>query len=161
MNASAPHTLAPYLTNDLPGIGGVLKHEPEDFVVEEIPAYQPCGEGEHLFLWVEKRDVSAEDLVAHVARSVGIRREDIGIAGQEAETMTGVFVPAATPKAVVDLLQREISSIVNAPDIKAKLLQAGVEAEGNSTVDFTAYVKADIAKWKKVITDAKIPLIGG
>jgi tripartite-type tricarboxylate transporter receptor subunit TctC len=51
--------------------------------------------------------------------------------------------------------------IVNAPDIMAKLLQAGVEAEGNSSADFTAYVNAEIAKWKKVITDAKIPLIGG
>jgi tripartite-type tricarboxylate transporter receptor subunit TctC len=87
--------------------------------------------------------------------------EDIGITGQEAETMTGVFVPAGTPKAIVDLLQREISAIVNAPDIKAKLLQAGVEAEGNSPADFAAYVNADIAKWKKVITDAKVPLIGG
>ena len=87
--------------------------------------------------------------------------EDIGIAGQEAETMTGVFVPAGTPKAIVHLLQREISAIVNAPDIKAKLLQAGVEAEGNSPADFAAYVNADIAKWKKVITDAKVPLIGG
>src|SRR5262245_36135237 len=87
--------------------------------------------------------------------------EDIGITEQEAETMTGVFVPVGTPKAIVDLLQREISAIVNAPDIKAKLLQAGVEAEGNSPADFAAYVNADIAKWKKVITDAKVPLIGG
>src|SRR5262249_60594621 len=87
--------------------------------------------------------------------------EDIGITGQEAETMTGVFVPAGTPKAIVDQLQSEISAIVNAPDIKEKLLQAGVEAEGNSPADFAAYVNADIAQWKKVITDAKVPLIGG
>ncbi len=87
--------------------------------------------------------------------------EDIGIKGQEAETMTGVFVPAGTPKAIVDLLQREISTIVNAPDMKARLLQAGVEADGNSPADFAAYVKADLAKWKKVIADAKIPHIGG
>jgi tripartite-type tricarboxylate transporter receptor subunit TctC len=75
--------------------------------------------------------------------------------------MTGVFVPAGTPKATVDLLQREISAIVNEPDMKAKLLQAGVEPEGNSPAEFAAYVKAEVAKWKKVIADAKIPLIGG
>jgi tripartite-type tricarboxylate transporter receptor subunit TctC len=85
--------------------------------------------------------------------------EEIGIKGQEAETMTGVFVPAGTPKAIVDQLQKEISTIVNTPDIKAKLLQAGVEAEGNSSADFAAYVKAEIAKWKKVIADAKITKI--
>ena len=85
--------------------------------------------------------------------------EEFGIRGQEAETMTGVFVPAGTPKPIVDLLQREFSAVVNDPDIKAKLLAAGVEAEGNSTADFTAYVKAEVVKWKKVIEDAKIPKI--
>ena len=77
--------------------------------------------------------------------------DELGIKGQEAETMTGVFVPAGTPKAIVDLLQREISAIVNVPDIKAKLLQLGVEAEGDSSAAFAAYVKAEVAKWKKVI----------
>jgi tRNA pseudouridine13 synthase len=88
---------APYLTSNLPGIGGALKREPEDFVVEELPAYQPCGEGEHLFLWIEKRDVSAEDLVAHLARSLNMRREDVGVAGlkdRRAVTRQFVSVPA-------------------------------------------------------------------
>jgi tripartite-type tricarboxylate transporter receptor subunit TctC len=82
--------------------------------------------------------------------------EEFGIKGQEAETMTGVFVPAGTPKEIVDLLQREISTIVNAPDVKDGLLQLGIEAEGDSSAAFAAYVKADMAKWKKVIEDAKI-----
>ncbi|MEX2034176.1 MAG: tripartite tricarboxylate transporter substrate binding protein, partial [Xanthobacteraceae bacterium] len=82
--------------------------------------------------------------------------EELGVKGQEAETMTGVFVPAGTPKAIVERLQREISTIVNAPDVKARLLQLGIEAEGNSSADFAAYVKAEVAKWKKVIEDAKI-----
>ena len=84
---------------------------------------------------------------------------DIGIKDQEAETMTGVFVPAGTPKAVVDLLQREIATIVRMPDIREKMLAAGVEPEGNSQAEFEAYVKADVAKWKRVIEAAKIPKI--
>jgi tripartite-type tricarboxylate transporter receptor subunit TctC len=82
--------------------------------------------------------------------------DELGIKGQEAETMTGVFVPAGTPKEIVALLQREISAIVNAPDIKERLLQLGVEAEGDSSEAFAAYVNDEVAKWKKVITDAKI-----
>ena len=82
--------------------------------------------------------------------------DELGIKGQEAETMTGVFVPAGTPKAIVDLLQREISAIVNTPDIKERLLSLGVEAEGDSSEHFSAYVKDEVAKWKKVIVDAKI-----
>jgi len=85
--------------------------------------------------------------------------DEFGIKGQDAETMTGVFVPAATPKPIVDLLQREIAAIVNAPDMKARLLEVGVEAEGNSSADFAAYVRAEVAKWRKVIEDARIAKI--
>jgi len=82
--------------------------------------------------------------------------EELGIKGQEAETMQGVFVPAGTPQAIVELLQREIAAIVRLPDVKEKLISLGVEPEGNSSAEFTEYIKAEIAKWKKVIEDAKI-----
>jgi tripartite-type tricarboxylate transporter receptor subunit TctC len=86
--------------------------------------------------------------------------ESFGVMGQEAETMTGVFVPAGTPKPIVDKLHSEFVAVVNDPDIKAKLLQAGVEAEGNSQADFAAYIKVEVAKWKKAIEDANIKKIG-
>jgi tRNA pseudouridine13 synthase len=87
----------PYLTADLPGIGGRIKQQPDDFIVEEIAAYEPCGEGEHLFLWVEKRDVSGEDLLRHVARCLAIASRDIGMAGvkdRRAVTRQWISVPA-------------------------------------------------------------------
>jgi len=82
--------------------------------------------------------------------------DEMGIKDQEAETMTGVFVPAGTPKEIVDLLQKEISTVVNSPDIKARLLELGVVPEGDSPASFAAYVKADIAKWKRVIEVAHV-----
>jgi tripartite-type tricarboxylate transporter receptor subunit TctC len=75
--------------------------------------------------------------------------------------MQGVLVPAGTPQPIIDLLQSEIARIVRLPDVNDKLLAQGLEASGMSTAEFAAYIKADIAKWKKVITEAKIPLIGG
>ncbi|MGZ3479586.1 MAG: tRNA pseudouridine(13) synthase TruD, partial [Myxococcaceae bacterium] len=42
------------LTAGLPGTGGRFRATPEDFEVEELPAYLPSGQGEHLFLWIEK-----------------------------------------------------------------------------------------------------------
>ena len=87
--------------------------------------------------------------------------DEVGIKNQEAETMQGVFVPAGTPKPIVDLLQAEIARIVHLPDVKDKMLTLGLEPSGMSSAEFAAYVKADIAKWKKVIADAKIPQIGG
>ncbi|MGA7485333.1 MAG: tripartite tricarboxylate transporter substrate binding protein [Xanthobacteraceae bacterium] len=87
--------------------------------------------------------------------------DEVGIKGQEAETMQGVLAPAGTPKAIVDLLQAEIARIVNLPDINAKMLALGLEPSGMSPAEFAAYIKTDVAKWKKVIADAKIPQIGG
>lgn len=87
----------PYLTADLPGIGGHWKDQAEDFIVEEIPAYEPNGAGEHLFLWVEKKDVAANDLVHHVARSLHCSPRDIGVAGlkdRRAITRQYLSVPA-------------------------------------------------------------------
>lgn len=87
----------PWLTAELPGIGGRLKAEVEDFVVEEIPAYQPSGEGEHLFLWVEKRDMGAEFFLRQVATSLGVPPGDVGAAGlkdRRAVTRQWISVPA-------------------------------------------------------------------
>jgi tripartite-type tricarboxylate transporter receptor subunit TctC len=87
--------------------------------------------------------------------------DELGIKDQEAETMQGVLVPAGTPKAIVDLLQTEIARIVNLPDVKEKMLAMGLEPNGMPPAEFAAYIKTDVAKWKKVIADAKIPHIGG
>jgi tRNA pseudouridine13 synthase len=54
----APRPL-PLTTSALPGTGGEAKVSPEDFLVEELPAYLPSGAGEHLYLWIEKRGGAA------------------------------------------------------------------------------------------------------
>src|SRR6266852_3988090 len=86
----------PLLTGDLPGIGGRIKQLPEDFEVEEIPAYDPCGTGEHLYLWVEKRAVGAEFFTRQVAKRLGISQGEVGTAGmkdRQAVTRQWVSVP--------------------------------------------------------------------
>jgi tripartite-type tricarboxylate transporter receptor subunit TctC len=85
--------------------------------------------------------------------------DEMGIKDQEAETITGVFVPAGTPKDIVDKLQQQISAAVKSPEIKARLLELGVVPDGGSPAEFAAYVKADIAKWKRVIEQANVPKI--
>jgi tripartite-type tricarboxylate transporter receptor subunit TctC len=85
--------------------------------------------------------------------------DQLGIQDQEAETMTGVFVPAGTPQAIVELLQREISVIVQTPDVSAQLLELGIIPEGSSSADFAAYIRAEIAKWKRVIETGGIDRI--
>jgi tRNA pseudouridine13 synthase len=78
-------------------LSGVLKASPADFVVEELPAYQPSGAGEHLFLRIEKTDLAAEMLNKHIAKTLGISTGDVGTAGlkdRRAITRQWVSVPA-------------------------------------------------------------------
>lgn len=70
-----------YLTADLPGIGGDIKQRPEDFIVTELPLYEPCGEGEHLYLFVEKTGLTTMEVVARLARKLGIKDRQISYAG--------------------------------------------------------------------------------
>jgi tRNA pseudouridine13 synthase len=86
----------PLVTTDLPGIGGRIKDRPEDFEVEEIPAYQPSGSGDYLYLWVEKRGLGAEYFTRQVAERLGITAGELGMAGlkdRHAVTRQMISVP--------------------------------------------------------------------
>ncbi len=74
-------TIKNYLTAELPGIGGLFKATPEDFLVEEIPQYEPCGEGEHLYLTIEKRGITTLEAVRRLAVALGAAERDCGYAG--------------------------------------------------------------------------------
>lgn len=71
----------PFISAHIPAIRGTLKRAPEDFVVEELPAYLPSGEGEHLYLWVEKRGLNTQDAARALARALETRVENAGWAG--------------------------------------------------------------------------------
>lgn len=71
----------PFLTADLPGCGGRLKSAPEDFVVEELPAYEPSGQGEHLLFWVEKTGRDTPSVARAIARALGIPEREVSYAG--------------------------------------------------------------------------------
>lgn len=91
-----------YITGDLPGLGGVIKQRPEDFLVDEIPAYTPSGAGEHLYLLVQKRSITTLDMVSVVARHFRVPRGAVGYAGlKDKNAITrqavSVHVPGKSP----------------------------------------------------------------
>ncbi len=71
----------PYLTADLPGVGGVIKQHDEDFVVEEVPLYEAGGEGTHVYFMIEKRGLPTLAAISHIARALGRAPHEIGYAG--------------------------------------------------------------------------------
>jgi tRNA pseudouridine13 synthase len=73
----------PYVTPDLPGTGGRLRDRLDDFVVEELVQYEPCGNGPHCYLWIEKRGIDTPGAVQVLAEFLGRRPAEIGVAGRK------------------------------------------------------------------------------
>ncbi len=74
-------TDAPFLTSDIPGIGGKLKVRLEDFKVDEIPLYEPSGQGTHTYIQIEKTSIATLPAIAMLSKALGIPRRNIGFAG--------------------------------------------------------------------------------
>jgi len=88
-----------------------IRMTPDDFQVDEIPTYLPDGTGEHLYLWVEKTDVSAGELISRLARQLKVSARDIGVAGQKdrrAVTRQFVSVPRSCEARLSDFSDSQI-----------------------------------------------------
>lgn len=95
-----------FLTSDMPGISGTIRQQPDDFQVDEIPLYEPCGEGDHLYLRVEKQGMTTYDLLRELAASLNCREQDLGYAGLKdarAITRQTISVPLRKPEDVKGL----------------------------------------------------------
>ncbi len=77
-----PSPLAP-VAPGAPPVGGRIKERPEDFLVEELPLYEPSGGGEHLYLRVAKTDMAHHELVALLRAHFGVTDREIGVAGMK------------------------------------------------------------------------------
>jgi len=82
-NNVVPLAVLPYLTAELPGVGGAIKRYDEDFVVEEMPRYAPSGSGTHVYFAIEKRGLPTLAAIQHIARALGRQPRDIGYAGMK------------------------------------------------------------------------------
>ncbi len=72
----------PAASAHLPGTGGVLRANVEDFIVEEIPSYLPTGVGTHAYAFIEKRGMTTRDVVSALSNA-GVPRGSVGFAGQK------------------------------------------------------------------------------
>jgi tRNA pseudouridine13 synthase len=95
-----------YLTAEIPGTGGIIKERPEDFLVEEIPAYQPGGQGEHCFAVIEKRGIATLEALRRISKALGVQERDLGYAGMKdavGVTRQTVSIPRVAPETVLAL----------------------------------------------------------
>jgi tRNA pseudouridine13 synthase len=101
--------MLPYLTRELPGIGGKIKQRDEDFFVEELPVYEPAGQGEHVYCEIEKKGMSTFDAVHRLSEALGVAQREIGYAGMKdarAITRQVVSIWGTSEEAVMGLGER-------------------------------------------------------
>ena len=102
----------PFLSAELPGIGGVMRSTADDFIVDEAPAYTASGAGDHVFVRIEKRGLNTAQAVQAIARALHVRERDIGVAGmKDRHAVTRQWIslpPPTTPEAVLALALPDI-----------------------------------------------------
>jgi tripartite-type tricarboxylate transporter receptor subunit TctC len=79
-----------------------------------------------------------------------------GVPDLESDTLTGIVAPAGTPKPIVDRWRNEIAKAVEEPDVKQRLEKLGFAPVADTPAQFGERLKSEMAKWSKVVRDAKI-----
>jgi tripartite-type tricarboxylate transporter receptor subunit TctC len=80
--------------------------------------------------------------------------EEAGVPGYEATLWVGVMAPAGTPQGIVNLLNSEINKILKSPSVKDTLAKQGAVGMSMTPAEFDAFLRAQIAKWEKVVNSA-------
>jgi tripartite-type tricarboxylate transporter receptor subunit TctC len=82
--------------------------------------------------------------------------QESGLAGFDVSSWTGIFAPAATPRAVVERLQKELAVVLQSAFVKERYAALGIEPVGNAPDLFAAQVREDLARWEKVVRTANV-----
>ncbi len=81
---------------------------------------------------------------------------EAGVPGVETGTWYGMLAPARTSQPIIDTVYRAILTVVQLPDMKTRLLAQGVDIVANPPPQFAVFLKSEVAKWAKVVKDAKV-----
>ena len=83
---------------------------------------------------------------------------EAGLPGYDASVWFGVFVPAGTPRPVIERLHAEILKALQTPDLKSRMVSMGTEVSGMGPDDFGAYVRKEIPKWANLVKAAGVKI---
>ncbi len=82
---------------------------------------------------------------------------EAGVKGLDLPSWYGVFAPAKTPRAILDTLQRHVANAIHSPDVADRMRAQGNEPIGGTPDEFGALVKADVARFARIVEIAGIP----
>jgi tripartite-type tricarboxylate transporter receptor subunit TctC len=81
-----------------------------------------------------------------------------GLAGFVVDSWVGILAPAKTPRAVLERLQKEIAAVLKEPEMRERYATLGIEPVGNTPEQYTEQIRADLARWEKVVKQANIKI---
>ena len=81
-----------------------------------------------------------------------------GQPGFDVTSWVGILAPAKTPRPVIEKLQRDIAAVLQTPTVRERYLALGIEPVGNTPEQFADQIRADLARWEKVVKAANIRL---
>ena len=84
--------------------------------------------------------------------------DEAGVTGVDAGIWLGLFAPAGTPPAIVARLNAEINRVLQLPEVRDKIVNGGAIPIGGSSEDFAAFLRADYAKWGKIVRESGVKL---
>jgi tripartite-type tricarboxylate transporter receptor subunit TctC len=126
-------------------VGGQLS-----FMIENVPGTMPFvqdGKLRALAITSAKRSRLAPELPTMA---------EAGVPGYEMIGWNGVFLPAGTPFRIVNKLAGDLIAIIGTPEVKAQFAKLGAEPVGSQPDDFAQFMKAEAARWGKIITERGI-----
>jgi tripartite-type tricarboxylate transporter receptor subunit TctC len=132
-----------------PSIAAVVGNQ-VPFACQAIPPVTPhiqAGRVRALAITSEKRSQIVPDVPTMA---------ELGFKGHEAQTITGMLVPAGTPVAIIKKLQVETARIMALPDIRRRITELGADVIASTPQEFSVYIKNEVTRWGKVIKEAKI-----
>ena len=84
--------------------------------------------------------------------------DEAGVKGVDAGIWLGLFAPAGTPPAIVARLNAEINKVLQLPEVRDKIVNGGAIPIGGSSEDFAAFLRADYAKWGRIVRESGVKL---
>jgi len=80
-----------------------------------------------------------------------------GIPGYVVTSWYGMCAPAGTPLPILDKLHADVTRTLQAPDVRQRLIDLVIEPAPTSREEFAAFVRSELQRWEKVVSDARIP----
>ena len=150
-SVAAIHLLQVPYKGAAPGLADLMVGS-VDVAIMSVPSVLPLVRGGKLTpvaVTTAKRSAQLPDVPT--VSEAGIKGIDTGI-------WLGLFAPVGTPPAIIARLNAEVNKVLQMPDVREKIANGGAVAVGGTSEEFAAFVKADYAKWGKVVKESGVKL---